>query len=270
MWPSFQARFWVAIVKRYSAEFVLHHWTVWDAASEMKSDRYDIPDFGKPLSPVLSEFLYNWFENSFRMSRRDVDLGFLSELTPEELEYARDVLRRNLHLGDCLMIEGTAALVDRSAVPALRKLLKREKTPGGRLTIAGSLWVLAKDEAFYNAIVKMMRHGNSDQKWFYFDRVLWLADGRALDLLFGFLDDCDPVVRDQAVGYLDLIEGRGWLFRNRPHEAHYYRPRRDNERFRAKMTERLKSEAGEFLRTQFGPLGAEAVLRERSGGRAGL
>jgi len=138
----------------------------------MKSDRYDIPDFGKPLSPALSEFLHNWFENSFRMFRREVDLAFLSELTREELEYARDVLRRNLHLGDCLIIEGTAALGDRSAVPALRQVLKREKSLSGRLTIAGSLWVLAKDEAFHKALVKMMRHGNSDQKWFYFDRIL--------------------------------------------------------------------------------------------------
>jgi hypothetical protein len=200
----------------------------------MKSERYDIPDFGTPASPALSEFLYNWFEDCRGLIRHEVDLGFLSELAPDELEYARDLLRRKLD------IEGMTALGDTSAVPVLRQMLKSAKSLSGRLVIAGCLWVLAKDEAFYKAWVKLMRHGSSDDKWYYFDRILWLADSRVLDLLFDLLDDSDPVVRSSALGTLNEIEGRGWRFQNRPHESHYYRPRRDNERFRAKMTERLK------------------------------
>src|SRR4030042_4701533 len=107
----------------------------------MKNMNYDIPSFvGRTPSRALSQFLYHWFENSWALTRHEVDLSFLSELTNDELEYARDLLRRNLRLRYTHIIEGVAALRDTSAVPTLRQMVNEETDLSWRLPIEGGLW----------------------------------------------------------------------------------------------------------------------------------
>jgi hypothetical protein len=228
----------------------------------MKSTTYDLPPFmGLWKSRALRAFLHNWFEDSRGLVRHEVDLSFLSELRPRELAYARNLLRRNLHLGYAHIVEGIGALGDTSAVPVLRQMLHCDEYRGLRLTIAGTLWRLTKDEAFYEALLEMKDSEWPAMKQVFIGQVPWLADGRALDMLIDFLEDSDAFVRYLALGWLHEIEfEKSSLLQGRPHRPLYYQSRRHDEDFRTMMIEHLKRTAEKNLRNYFGPLGADAVL----------
>jgi len=210
----------------------------------VKGARYDIPAYdGESPSPALSAFLRHWFENSRALTRGEVDLGFLSDLSEEELEYARDLLRRNLHLGYTHIVEGVAALRDLSAVPALRAMLDREEDLSRRLTIAGTLWRLTRDEVFVESLLEMKGCDDAVLRQAHIDQVLWLADERALAMLVDLLDDPDPFVRFLALARLNEIESDERFFVPEsalPHQASYYRSRRDDAEFAESMVGRLK------------------------------
>jgi hypothetical protein len=48
-------------------------------------DSYDIPEalVADPRSPAFEKFLWNWFGNPLALSRRELDITFLKDLTPE-------------------------------------------------------------------------------------------------------------------------------------------------------------------------------------------
>ena len=68
----------------------------------------------------------NWFGDSNSLNRGELDLSFLEELSPEELQTARELVRRNLRLSLRHLVQGAAALRDREAVPVLRAMLAAE------------------------------------------------------------------------------------------------------------------------------------------------
>ena len=61
---------------------------------------YDIPIeiTQRNISPAFKKFMRNWFVDGRGLSRGEVDLSFLNELTDAEKDLARDLLRHNLHL----------------------------------------------------------------------------------------------------------------------------------------------------------------------------
>jgi hypothetical protein len=83
-------------------------------------DSYDIPAdvAAGPHSPAFAKFLRNWFGEPAAITHGELDITFLTELTAEEAELARAMIRRNPGLKYNHIIEGTAALRDTGAVPA--------------------------------------------------------------------------------------------------------------------------------------------------------
>jgi hypothetical protein len=157
-------------------------------------------------SPALAEFEWHWFQNTWALTRGEVDLSFLDQLTPSELEYARARLRAVLHLAYTHIIEGVAALRDVSSVPTLRSMLEHETNLSRKLTIAGALWKLARDESFVDCIVEMKSGHSAITKQAHFHQIMWLDDERAIDIYFELLRDPDSLVRFLALKTLNELE----------------------------------------------------------------
>jgi hypothetical protein len=116
-------------------------------------------------------------------------LTFLDDLTTEERELAREIVRRNLKLKYTHIIQGVSALHDISAVPKLRAMFNEESDESRRLTIAGALWKLVKDPVFIECLERAKANGSLG----YFEQimVLWLDDARAIDILIDVLPQRD-------------------------------------------------------------------------------
>ena len=117
----------------------------------MVLDAYDIPDeiFEGEYSDAFVKFLRNWFGDSRSLSFGVVDRAFSDDLTPEELKLARELLRRNSGLKYTHIIECRAELRDLDSAPALRAMFACETDPSRQLTVAGTLWRLARDPVLW-------------------------------------------------------------------------------------------------------------------------
>lgn len=206
---------------------------------------YDIPEeiLSRSQSPAFSQFLHYWFVDTIGLTRREVDLTFLRDLTEEEREIARDLLRRNLKLKYTHIIEGVASLNDMTAVPILHAMLAEEEDLSRRLTIAGTLWRLAKDPVFMDCLNRMKVSDRATLRAAHLDQVLWLDDERAIDFLIDLLDDSDSFVRFLALSTLNRIEfERGFLSKKElPRTPEDYRSRRDDPAFQTLMVNHLQA-----------------------------
>jgi hypothetical protein len=214
--------------------------------------KYDIPSFAGSPSPALKQFLSHWFKDSFALTRGDVDLSFVSELSDHEREYACDLLRRNLSLRYTHIIQGLGVLQDTSAVPVLSRMLTEEENLSRRLTIAGTLWRLGRDEAFFDVLAEMKASGDAILIQAHIDQVLWLADERAIDLLCEFLDHSDSFVRFLALSRLNEVEFGDTFTMQRAddliRQPKYYRKRRYETALRRQMVDNLSKILGRRLR----------------------
>lgn len=91
-------------------------------------DSFDIPEEVSrgPHSPAFGKFLFNWFGDTGPLTRGELDIRFLNDLTPEELTCARQMIRRNLSLRYVHIIRGVSALRDIEAAPTLRAMIDDE------------------------------------------------------------------------------------------------------------------------------------------------
>ena len=111
---------------------------------------YDLPEelIRKPHSPAFAQFLKYWFVETWPLTRGEVDLAFLQELSPEELAAARQRIRINLRTRHNHIIDGAAALSDLDAVPLLRTMFDDELDESRRRIIGATLWRLTHDPLF--------------------------------------------------------------------------------------------------------------------------
>jgi hypothetical protein len=192
-------------------------------------------------SEALRCFYRHFFVDTYGLTRREVDLSFLKQLTPDELQIARDLLRRNLGRSYTHIIEGAAALGDIEAVPLLRSLLAQHSDLSRRLTIAGSLWKLARDPCFPNCIAEMVASGSTTLKETHVEQILWLGDERSIHHLIKLLNDGGSFVRFLALSHLNGIEhGERFLFKALPTSAEEYKNRQNDDYFIDHMVNRLQ------------------------------
>jgi hypothetical protein len=165
------------------------------------SDTYDVPEevARGPHSPAFAKYLSNWFGSTYAITHGELDLTFLQDLTTEERELAREMVRRNLKLKYTHIIEGVSALNDIAAVPILRAMYNEEVDESRRLTMAGALWKLVKDPIFIECLERAKANGSLG--YFGLLRVLWLDDSRAIDILIDLLPQ-----RDREPAPLEIIK----------------------------------------------------------------
>ena len=210
------------------------------------SSSYDLPEqiFKQPHPPAFKEFLHHWFVNTWGLSRGEVDLAFLNDLTPEEREIAKDLIRRNLGLKYTHIIEGVAALHDVSTAPILRSMVDEETNASRQLTIAGVLWKLTSDPIFIDCLSRMKASDDATLKQAHFHQILWIGDDRAISFLIDLLDDADRFVRFLALSTLNRLEFNRQFFvpaKQLPRQPDDYRRRRHDSSFRQLMTVHLRA-----------------------------
>ncbi len=207
-------------------------------------DSYDIPEAVAvgPHSPPFAKFLWNWFGNPMALSRGELNLNFLKDLTPDELSLARQLIRRNLPLKHTSIFQGVEALHDLDAAPILRKMLSQETELSWRLTISGVLWRLNRDPVFIKCLEEAKSIRPSIFQGVHLWQVLWLDDERALDFLIDLLDQKDWPTQSMTLGLLNQLEfGRpmGIPARQLPCQPADYRKRRGDSVFRARMVDAI-------------------------------
>jgi hypothetical protein len=209
-------------------------------------DSYDIPEAvaAGPHSPAFGKFLWNWFGDPMALSRGELDLTFLKDLTPAELALARELIRRNLHVRHTNIFQGVEALGDVEAAPILRKILDQETDLGWRLTIAGALWKLNRDPVFVECLEHAKAAKPSMFQYVHLARVLWLDDERAVDFLIDLLDQPDWGGRSMVLSLLNALELGKRLPMSAdkmPHQPADYRKLRNDPAFRAHMVAAIHS-----------------------------
>jgi hypothetical protein len=207
--------------------------------------KYEIPPVAlrEPISGAFWQFFHHWFVDSFGLTRGDVDISFLGQLTPAETEVARNLLRRNLGLKYDHIIEGVAALGDVASVPTLRAMLDVEHDNSRQLTIAGVLWILAGDESFVGLLNRGIRARDLHVRRALARYAVWLGDERAIDMLVDLVNDFDDTARSQALRLLNTLEAGQHVMEataDLPHRATDYLNRRYDAALRALMAENLR------------------------------
>jgi hypothetical protein len=210
------------------------------------STSYELPEqiVERSHSAAFKQFLHHWFVDSMGLSRGEVDLTFLSELNPEELAIAQDLLRRNLGLRYTHIIEGAAALHDVSAAPMLRSMLDEETDVSRQLTIAGALWKLTSDPIFIECLNRMKVSDHATLKQAHLHQILWIGDDRAISFLIDMLDDADSFVRFLALSALNRLEFNRQYFvpaKQFPGQPDDYRRRRHDPSFLQLMIVHLRA-----------------------------
>jgi len=194
-------------------------------------------------SPAWKQFLDVWFGEDYpALSRDEIDRSFVRNLTVGEMEEARVLMRGSLRSKQKEFIEGVADLGDLESIPELRLLFESEGDLSRRLTIAGSLWRLARDPCFANCIEEMVAGGSADLKAAHIHQILWLRDEMVLNFLVRLLDDADGFVRHLALSKLIEIEtGKSSLVVDRGQfPAERYRLRREDPGFRRLMVANVR------------------------------
>ena len=139
---------------------------------------YDLPDEDEfeELSEAFHSFFYEFFVDSMTIHRGETDFWYVPDFSKTELQLARALIRDNLQRKYVHLIEGAALLNDRHAVPLLKKMLDHENDLSLRLTIAGSLWKIAKDPLFVDGLQAMIETDDDALILAHADQIKWLGD----------------------------------------------------------------------------------------------
>lgn len=208
-------------------------------------DYYELPQdlWSKFDSSAFAKFMMNWFGDTRALSRKEVNLDFIDELTPEEREAAKSLLRRNLPLQYAHIIEGIVLLDDKESIPDLCSLLQHTADLSRQLVIGGALWQLSQDSVFPALLEEMKTSQNGALKQVHFHQIAWLRDERALNLYFDLLNDRDDHVRFLALRQLNELEyGKRFLTPPRllPHQTEHYKAHEYDSDLRAAMLNNLR------------------------------
>ena len=200
--------------------------------TRLKHHSYEIPEEIEQgaHSPAFTKFLRGWFLDTYAITHGELDITFLKELTPEELETARELIRRNLKTRYTHIVEGASALHDVEAAPILREMLDKEPEESRRLTMAGALWKIAKDPVFIDCLERA-KASNGSLVSAHLHQVLWLDDERAIDFLIDLLDHREWLVQAPTLSLLNQLESGlrvAMPVREMPHQPDDYRRRRND------------------------------------------
>ncbi len=205
---------------------------------------YDIPYEAQPKNGLHSNAYHKFYENFFidatGLIRREVDLGFIGELSSHETELAKDLIRRNLKLRYVHIIEGVTVLQDHELVAQLSDMFSHESNFSRKLTIAGTLWKLEKDPVFPECLQKMAKSDDDTLKAAHIHQITWLGDERSVNLLIDILESGIGFAQHLSLSILNAIENKKfYLGLDFPHSKKYYISHKRDAAFMDKMVKNL-------------------------------
>ncbi|PQO45253.1 hypothetical protein [Blastopirellula marina] len=176
----------------------------------MSTKKYDVPSSTalaiRKGSGNLRSFYNHVFVHPMGVVRNEVDLSYVQELGGSELDVAKDLVQRNLHCTDAVMLEAVVALQDMDVIPDLENCLKAVPTLGQRTLIAATLWRLNRHASFPECLAEVVKVDNEALKEAQIPRMHWIGDERSIHLLMQLLEDRGQFVRYLATTRLNDIE----------------------------------------------------------------
>ena len=201
-----------------------------------------------PHSPTFERFLRYWFADLGPIGNNELDVTFLSDLTPDEVSLARLLIRLNLPLKHTHIIMTAGLLRDPEAIPILKRMLEAEPDLGWRLEIAGALWRINRDPVYIDVLEEAKSVKPEIFQWVTLTRVLWLEDERAVDFLIDLLAQKDRMGKAEVLQKLNELElGQRFVMppNEMPHQPDYYRKVRNDPAFRAHMVAAMRKRNAE-------------------------
>jgi len=134
------------------------------ALTDLLFTRYDVPK--SSIAGEVSTAFTRFVTDVFVYQGRDgpIDAASVAGLSPSEVELAKDLIRRNLHLGYSHLLQAAAALQDQGAVPQLEALLAQAGDLGRRVGIARSLLTITGDRKYEQAVREWEELGPDKQR----------------------------------------------------------------------------------------------------------
>jgi hypothetical protein len=201
----------------------------------MVTDYYiDIDPNSADFSKAFKDFYSNHFENTWGLTRGEVDTYFYSAMTKDENEIAKRLVRYNLKLRYTHLFKASGDLHDNEALPILYEHLQDSKDLSRQLTIGQAIWKINGDGLYRELLRKLQGHPDHFTKEAHFEQVTDLKNQESIEMLLAYLNDSADFVRYLALSKLNyLLTGTG-SFENQ-FDKDYFLTRQKDELFRTKL-----------------------------------
>lgn len=182
------------------------------------------------FSTAFQDFFTSHFENSKALTRGEVDKYFFNEMTDEELDIAKRIVRDNLDLVYNHLYEAAGDLHDNDALLILYEHLEKAKDLSRQLTIGQAIWKINGDPLYPDLLRKLQNCNNHITKEAHFEQVTDLQNLESIDMLLTYIKDEGEFVRHLALSKLNfLLTGKRSYDNQFPEE--YFVHRRNDEAF---------------------------------------
>jgi len=192
-------------------------------------------------SSAFKEFYHNHFVQSLGLSRREIDLSFFDEMTVDEKELAKRLIRMNLKERRTHIIEAAGFLNDEEALPLLYDLYYTTEDLSWHLTIGRTIWKLKGEIHYAELLRKLKSHPGDDMRQAHFHQVTDLKNMESIEMLFGYLNDKDSFVRHLALSRLNQIETGKFSF-DLQYESNHFLDKRTDDDFKHGLLRKLQNE----------------------------
>ena len=191
------------------------------------------------FSTAFKDFYENHFIDAFGMTRGDVDTYFFNEMTADETEIAKRLIRQNLSLRQAHLFRAAGLLHDNEALPILYEQFEKNTDFSWLMTIGQAIWKLNGDDLYPKLLRQLKRHPSDIMREAHFEQVTDLKNEESIEMLFEYLNDKSELVKSMAVSKLNYLATRKYEL-NPKHNKEYFNSKRDDIKFKNELLINLK------------------------------
>lgn len=204
------------------------------------SYQIDIDPTSEQFSQAFKDFYQNHFVNSYGLARSEVDTTFFKNMTDEEKEVAKRLIRENLNLRQAHLFRAAGELQDERALPILYEQLNNNTDLSWLLSIGQAIWKINGDKIYLELLRKLKMHPGGTMKAAHFEQVTDFKDEESIEMLLDYLEDPDEFVRHLALSRLNYLTTGKKSFENRFNRKHFLKKRKD-EKFKKELLHNLQT-----------------------------
>jgi len=203
------------------------------------SYKLDIDPEKENFSESFKDFFHNHFIDMKGLSRREIDTSFYSQMTIDEKEIAKRLIRQNLDLRYVHLIEATGKLKDELALPILYEQLKNTSDLSRQLIIGQAIWRINNDIVYRDLLRMLQESPNHITKEAHFEQVTDFKNMESIEMLFRYLRDEGDFVRYLALSELNHLISGQQSFESK-FDTDYFLSRQEDEAFKKMLLQNLQ------------------------------
>lgn len=207
--------------------------------SKMKSDyKIDVDSESNEFSKDFKDFYYNHFVDAYGLARREVDLSFFDNMTDNEKEIAKKLVRQNLRLRQAHLFRASGLLSDQEALPILYELFDNNTDLSWLLSIGQAIWILNGDKLYVDLLRKLRNHPSDTLREAHFNQITDLKNIESIEMLIDSLNDKSRLVQSMALSQLNHLES-GKFSIEPNHDKDYFLRKVEDKEFKKKLLDKL-------------------------------